>query len=107
MKHKTNNLSNPIENIKNFLSCINENRNIPSICKYVIYFSLFDILGKYTFPDEKSHCEKYKKLINHYSSWKYKSYISSLQLECILTHISKELRTLIKTKINRYLAVFI
>ena len=100
MKYKTNDSSNPIENIKNYLRCINENRNIPTICKYVIYFSLFDILGKYTFPNENSHCEKYKKLINYYSSWKYKSYISSLQLECMLRHISKELRTLIKAKID-------
>jgi len=100
VNYKTNNSSNSIENIKNYLNCINENKNIPSICKYVIYFSLFDILGKYAFPNEKSHCEKYKKLINHYSSWKYKSYISSLQLECILKHISKELRTLIKAKID-------
>jgi hypothetical protein len=100
VKNKINNTSNPIENIKNFLSRINENRDIPTICKYVIYFSLFDILGKYAFPKEKSHCEKYKKLINHYSSWKYKNYISSLQLEYMLSHISKELRVLIKTKIN-------
>jgi len=100
VNYKTKNSSNSIENIKNFLSRINENRNIPTICKYVIYFSLFDILGKYTFPNEESHCEKYKNLINHYSSWKYKSYISSLQLECKLTHISKELRALIKAKID-------
>ena len=100
VNYKKNNSSNSIENIKNYLNYINENKNIPSICKYVIYFSLFDILGKYTFPSEKSHCEKYKKLINYYSSWKYKSYISSLQLECILKHISKELRTLIKAKID-------
>jgi len=101
VKHKTNDLSNPIENIKNYLSRINENSNIPTICKYVIYFSLFDILGKYTFPNENSYCEKYKKLINHYSSWKYKSYISSLQLKCMLTHINKELRPFIKAKISK------
>ena len=100
MDYKTKNSSNNIENIKNYLNYINGNKNIPSICKYLTYFSVFDIFGKIAFPNEKSHCEKYKKLINCYSSWKYKSYISSLQLECKLKHISKELRPLIKAKID-------
>ncbi len=102
MNNKTKNSSNSIENIKSYLNDISENKNIPNICKYVIYFSLFDILGKHAFPNEKSHCEKYKKLINHYSSWKYKSYISSLQLECILKlkQTNKKLRNLIKAKID-------
>jgi len=100
VNYEKNNSLNPIDNIKNYLNYINENKDIPIICKYVIYFSLFDILGKYVFPNEKSHCKKYKKLINCYSSWKYKNYISSLQLECILTHINKKLKTLIKAKIG-------
>ena len=100
MNYKANRSSNSIDNIKNYLNFISLHKHIPSICKYVIYFSLFDILCKYVFSNEKSHCEKYKILINQYSSWKYRNYISSLQLECILGHINKELRTLIKAKIN-------
>ena len=101
MNYKTKNTSILIEKIKNYLNYINGNKNIPSICKYATYFSVFDILGKLVFPNEKSHCKKYKKLINHYSSWKYKSYISSLQLECILKDIkNKELKNQIKAKID-------
>ena len=100
MSYKTNNSSILIEKIKNFVNSINKNKNIPPICKYLTYFSLFDILGKYTFPNENSHREKYIKLIDYYSSWKYKHYISSLQLECMLMHISKELRPFIKAKID-------
>jgi len=99
VNYKTNSSSILIENIKNYLNYINGNKNIPSICKYLTYFSVFDILGKLAFP-KKGHRERYKELINYYSSWKYKSYISSLQLECILKHVSKELRTLIKAKID-------
>jgi len=99
VKYKTNDSSILINNIKNYLNYINGNKNIPSICKYLTYFSVFDILGKLAFP-KKNHCERYKELINHYSNWKYKHYISSLQLECMLTHISKELRVLIKAKID-------
>jgi hypothetical protein len=99
--YKTKNSSNNIENIKNYVNYISENKNIPSICKYQAYFSVFDILGKLAFPNEKSYCEKYKKLINNYSSWKYRNYISSLQLECVLKHISKELEPLIKAKIDK------
>jgi len=101
VNYKTNNSSILIKRIKNFLNSINENKKIPLICKYLTYFSLFDILGKYTFPNENSYCEKYKKLIDYYSSWKYKHYISSLQLECMLTHINRELRPFIKAKINK------
>ncbi|MCK4446174.1 MAG: hypothetical protein KAW56_03735 [Candidatus Marinimicrobia bacterium] len=101
MNYKTNNSSILIKKIKNFLNSINENKSIPLICKYLTYFSLFDILGKYTFPNENSYCEKYKKLINHYSSWKYKTHISSLQLKCMLTHINRDLRPFIEAKINK------
>ena len=100
MNDKTNSSLNLIENIKNFLNYIDKNKNIPIISKYLTYFSIFDILTKCTFSDERSQCERYKKFINTYSSWKYKSYFSSLQLECKLMHISNELRTSIKAKID-------
>ena len=100
MKCKTNNSSILIEKIKTFVTSINENKNIPLICKYLTYFSVFDILGKLAFP-KKGHRERYKELINHYSNWKYKSYISFLQLECILKNIkSKDLKNQIKEKID-------
>jgi len=46
-------------------------------------------------------CEKYKTFINHYSSWKYKGYISYLQFECILKDIKNEgLKNQIEEKID-------
>ena len=89
------------DSIKNAKNNIDTNRTIQAIYKYVIYFSFFDILGKYVFPKEKSLCERYKKLINCYSNWKYKNYISSLQLECILKQVNENLREIIKLKINK------
>ena len=84
------------------MNYINGNKNIPIICKYLAYFSLFDILTNCAFPDNKMpQCEKYKKFINNYSNWKYKSYISYLQLECKLKEIKNEdLKKQIKEKID-------
>lgn len=79
---------------------IDSNKYINNIHKYIIYFSLLDVLGKYAFYDEKKHSIRYKKLIQCFSCWKYKNYISSLQLECKLTQINKNLATSIKNIIN-------
>ena len=69
----------------------------------VVYFSLFDILTNCAFPSKSNmgQGEKYINFINRYSSWKYKSYISYLQLECILKDIKNEdLKNQIKAKID-------
>ena len=107
MKCKTNNSSILIEKIKTFVTSINENKNIPIICKYLVYFSVFDILTSCAFlykngmNNKLTQCGKYKIFINHYSNWKYKSYISYLQLECILKDIkNKDLKNQIKEKIE-------
>lgn len=101
MNCKTINSSILIKNIKNYLNYINGNKNIPIIYKYLAYFSVFDILANCAFLNKIGQCEKYKKFINHYSSWKYKSYISHLQLECILKDIkNKDLKNRIKAKID-------
>lgn len=81
MNNKIQIFFNSIKDAKKY---VDVSSNIQNIHRYLIYFSLLDILGKYAFPNEKSHCERYKQLIWRYSSWKYKNYISSLQLECIL-----------------------
>ena len=76
---------------------------MPIICKYLVYFSLFDILTNCAFPSKSNmgQGEKYINFINRYSSWKYKSYISYLQLECILKDIKNEdLKNQIKAKID-------
>ena len=78
---------------------IDENKDIKDIHKYIIYFTLLDVLGKYVFPDKK-HNERYKKLLQYFSCWKYKNYISSLQLECILSQIDERLAVSISSKIN-------
>jgi len=78
---------------------IYENKNIEGIHKYIIYFSLLDVLGKYAFPNKK-HNERYKKLLQRFSCWKYKKYISSLQLECKLDQIDENLAVVIRKKIN-------
>ena len=91
MNYKTINSTILINEIKNYINYINGNKNIPIICKYLAYFSLFDILTNCAFLDNKMRqCEKYKKFINNYSNWKYKSYISYLQLECKLKEIKNE-----------------
>ena len=79
---------------------IDESKEIKNIHKYIIYFSLLDVLGKYAFPDKK-HNERYKNLIQCFSCWKYKKYISSLQLECKLGQIDKNLAIAIRKKINK------
>jgi len=101
MNCKTKNSSLLIKNIKNYLNYINGNKNIPSICKYLTYFSVFDILVNCAFLNNIGQRKKYKKFINQYSSWKYKSHISYLQLECMLKDIeNKDLKNQIKAKIN-------
>lgn len=79
---------------------VDENKEIKDIHKYIIYFSLLDVLGKYAFPD-KRHNERYKNLIQCFSSWKYKKYISSLQLECKLGQINNNLAITFRNKINQ------
>jgi len=98
MVYKAQNFYDLIKNVKNN---IDTNPTIQAIYKYIIYFSLFDVLGKYVFPKEKYLGERYKKLINCYSNWEYKNYISSLQLECILEQVNEHLREIIKVKINK------
>ena len=78
---------------------IDENKDIKDIHKYIIYFSLLDVLGKYAFPN-KNHGERYKKLLQCFSCWKYKNIISSLQLECKLGQIDENLAVVIRKKIN-------
>jgi|SRR5665648_82787 len=78
---------------------IDENKDIKDIHKYIIYFSLLDVLGKYAFPN-KNHSERYKKLLQCFSCWKYKNIISSLQLECKLGQIDENLAVIIRKKIN-------
>ncbi|MDD5014040.1 MAG: hypothetical protein PHW73_02915 [Atribacterota bacterium] len=86
-----------IENIKND---IDNNCSIEDIHKYIIYFTLFDVLGNYAFP-KKKHNEKYKELIQCYSNWKYKNYISSQQLKFILDKINEpSLRKILRKKID-------
>ena len=96
-----------IKNIKNFLNRIKGNKNIPILLKYLAYFSIFDILTNCAFPRKSgmnkklTQCKKYKKFINNYSNWKYKSYISYLQLECKLKEIKNEdLKKQIEEKID-------
>lgn len=79
---------------------IDSSTHIEGIHKYIIYFSLLDVLGKYAFHNEKDHSRRYKRLIQCFSNWKYKNHISSLQLECILGQINKDLATLIKNKLT-------
>lgn len=78
---------------------IDENKDIKDIHKYIVYFSLLDVLGKYAFPN-KNHNERYKKLLQSFSCWKYKNIISSLQLECKLGQIDENLAAVIRKKIN-------
>ncbi len=79
---------------------IDSSAHIEGIHKYIIYFSLLDVLGKYAFHKEKHHSCRYKNLIQCFSNWKYKNHISSLQLECILDQTNKDLATIIRNKLT-------
>jgi hypothetical protein len=52
--------------------------------RYPIYFILLDVLAKYAFPNEEGSGERFINLIDSYSNWKYRKYISILLLDELL-----------------------
>lgn len=49
-----------------------------------IYFILLDILAKYAFPNENKGNMRFLNLIDSYSNWEYKNYVSILLLKDLL-----------------------
>lgn len=93
--------------IKNIKHKIDKDKS-SFVGRYIIYFSLFDVLAKYAFPNEKSPRLRYKKLLNRYSEWEYKKYISITQLKCLVEgpncKIHEDLKKAIKIKVNNKLS---
>ena len=82
------------EHIKYFLNAINKIKENadginPANLRYPIYFILLDVLAKYAFPTEEAGGERFINLIDSYSNWEYRNYVSILLLNDLLK-IEKE-----------------
>lgn len=82
------------ENIKNFLNSIksikeNTDKIKPDILRYPTYFILLDILAQFSFPNEEGVGKRFKNLIDSYSNWEFRNYVSILLLKFLLK-IEKE-----------------
>jgi len=90
------------EHIKYFLNAINKIKENtdginPANLRYPIYFILLDVLAKYAFPTEEESGERFINLIDSYSNWEYRNYVSILLLNDLLK-IEKEKNVLKKIK---------
>lgn len=77
------------ENINNFFDWIGKTRyNIDQLQKEhyrrTLLLSLLDTLSKCAYPNEKKNRERFVRLIDEYSKWEYKDYISLPQLRHLL-----------------------
>lgn len=77
------------EHIKYFLNAIkkikeNADEINPANLRYPIYFILLDVLAKYAFPNEEGGGKRFINLIDSYSNWEYRNYVSILLLKDLL-----------------------
>jgi hypothetical protein len=81
-----NGIEENIEYFFNALKKVKENADKinPDNLRYPIYFILLDVLARYAFPNEEGSGECFVKLIDSYSNWKYRNYISILLLNDLL-----------------------
>ncbi|MFZ7122076.1 MAG: hypothetical protein ACOWWH_14140 [Eubacteriaceae bacterium] len=70
--------------ISNLSKNIDNNKKLFGFFSYNAYFSLYDVITKYAFPEERYLINRYRKLIRKYSDWLYKDYISITQLNCLI-----------------------
>lgn len=101
------------ENIDSFFGWVNDQRKeindlttkCPSSCELyrrILLLSLLDMLSKCAFPNEVKNRKRFVRLIDCYSDWKYKDYVSLSQLRCILIKkgVCQKLRSEIEKRIN-------
>jgi len=72
------------QRISNLSNKIDNNKEMFGFFFYNAYFSLFDVITKYAFPNETCLIYKYRNLISKYSDWLYKNYLSITQLNCLI-----------------------
>lgn len=70
--------------ISNLSNKIDNNKETFGFFLYNAYFSLFDVISKYAFPNEHRLIYRYRNLISKYSDWLYKNYLSITQLNCLI-----------------------
>jgi hypothetical protein len=84
--------------ILNLSKNIDNNKKIFGFFSYNAYFSLFDVITKYAYPDEPFLINRYRKLIRNYSDWLYKDYLSITQLNCLINSEGGKLKNSILKK---------
>lgn len=72
------------QTISNLSNKLDNNKETFGFFLYNAYFSLFDVISKYAFPNESRLIYRYRKLISKYSDWLYKNYLSITQLNCLI-----------------------
>jgi len=96
------------ENIQPFFGWVSEQRKnidkLPDHFRRILLLSLLDTLSKCAFHREKGNRKRFVDLIDQYSNWKYKDYVSLPQLRFLLLEVGgcEELKRKVETRISKW-----
>ncbi|MCP4259556.1 MAG: hypothetical protein GY774_18905 [Planctomycetes bacterium] len=96
------------ENIKSFFGWVVDQRKtidkLPEHFRRILLLVLLDTLSKCAFPKERKNRKRFVDLIDHYSDWKYKDYVSLTQLRHLLleTEGCEDLKSEVETRISKW-----
>jgi hypothetical protein len=96
------------QNINDFFEWIEDRRKeIDKLLQHlrrILLLSLLDTLSKCAFPKEKKNRKRFMDLIDQYSCWKYKDYVSLPQLRHLLLEAEgcEDLKKEVETRISKW-----
>lgn len=96
------------ENIDSFFRWFRDTReqidDLPEHFRRILLLSLLDTLSKCAFPKESKNRKRFVDLINYYSDWKYKDYVSLPQLRYLLLEVEgcEEFKREVETRISKW-----
>ncbi len=96
------------ENIESFFGlAANQREEIDKLLerfRRILLLSLLDTLSKCAFPKERKNQKRFVDLIDHYSGWKCKDYVSLPQLRYLLLEAEgcKDLKREVETRISKW-----
>lgn len=96
------------ENIKDFFQWVadqqKEINKLPEHFRRILLSSLLDTLSKCAFPKEKPNWKRFVHLIDYYSEWEHKDYVSLPQLRYLLLKVQscQNLKREVEERINKW-----
>ena len=96
------------EDINSFFGSVADRRaeidKLPDLFRRTLLLSLLDMLAKCAFPEVTGNRKRFVDVIDHYSAWKYKDYVSLTQLQYLLAEkhgVCLDLKTEVESRLNK------